>query len=180
MSDDIDAFLRRAAERRKAAAGGGKNAPQQPSQPPPPPPQAPTPTIARPFESSVGSQSLSSAQPSKPLRPQQPTKRQRPNKQGNKAGSLAAQRPQNNAEYDPAKVAVDQADERMEAHLQSTFEHRVGNLTQSSASSPLLDNGTVTAQSLLNLLRQPGGIQSAILLREILDRPVHRWQKPNP
>ena len=28
---------------------------------------------------------------------------------------------------------------------------------------------------LLRTLRQPGGIQQAILLREILDRPVHRW-----
>jgi hypothetical protein len=31
------------------------------------------------------------------------------------------------------------------------------------------------AQDLLRLLRQPGGIQQAILLREIFDRPEHRW-----
>jgi len=31
------------------------------------------------------------------------------------------------------------------------------------------------AQDLVNLLKQPGGIQQAILLREILDRPEHRW-----
>jgi hypothetical protein len=31
------------------------------------------------------------------------------------------------------------------------------------------------AQDLIRLLQQPGGIQQAILLREILDRPEHRW-----
>jgi hypothetical protein len=31
------------------------------------------------------------------------------------------------------------------------------------------------AEELIRLLRQPGGIQQAILLREILDRPEHRW-----
>lgn len=31
------------------------------------------------------------------------------------------------------------------------------------------------AQDLLKLLRQPGGLQQAILLKEILDRPEHRW-----
>jgi len=40
-------------------------------------------------------------------------------------------------------------------------------LTQGSTGKP--------AQDLVNLIKQPGGIQQAILLREILDRPVHRW-----
>lgn len=31
------------------------------------------------------------------------------------------------------------------------------------------------AADLINALRQPGGIQQAILLREILDPPEHRW-----
>lgn len=31
------------------------------------------------------------------------------------------------------------------------------------------------AQDLIRLLRQPTGIQQAILLKEILDRPEHRW-----
>ena len=31
------------------------------------------------------------------------------------------------------------------------------------------------AADLLRMLRQPGGIQQAILMREILDRPEHRW-----
>jgi len=32
-----------------------------------------------------------------------------------------------------------------------------------------------SAADLIMLLRQPGGVQQAILLREILDRPEHRW-----
>jgi hypothetical protein len=31
------------------------------------------------------------------------------------------------------------------------------------------------ARDLVRMLQQPGGIQQAILLREILDRPEHRW-----
>ena len=31
------------------------------------------------------------------------------------------------------------------------------------------------AEELVRLLKQPGGIQQAVLLREILDRPEHRW-----
>jgi hypothetical protein len=33
----------------------------------------------------------------------------------------------------------------------------------------------VPARDLIHLLRRPGGVQQAILLREILDRPEHRW-----
>lgn len=31
------------------------------------------------------------------------------------------------------------------------------------------------SEDLLNLIKSPGGIRQAILLREILDRPEHRW-----
>lgn len=40
--------------------------------------------------------------------------------------------------------------------------------------APLALSGN-PAQDLLTLLRRPGGIQQAILLREILQRPEHRW-----
>ncbi len=30
-------------------------------------------------------------------------------------------------------------------------------------------------QSLIEILRQPQGVQQAVLLKEILDRPLHRW-----
>ena len=31
------------------------------------------------------------------------------------------------------------------------------------------------ARDLIKLIRQPGGLQQAILMREIFDRPEHRW-----
>ncbi|MEM9587922.1 MAG: hypothetical protein AAGA03_11640 [Planctomycetota bacterium] len=34
---------------------------------------------------------------------------------------------------------------------------------------------TANAQDLIDLLKQPQGIRNAILLREIFDRPEHRW-----
>lgn len=33
----------------------------------------------------------------------------------------------------------------------------------------------VTTDELLELLRRPGGVKQAVLLKEILDRPDHRW-----
>ncbi|TWU32976.1 hypothetical protein [Novipirellula artificiosorum] len=41
---------------------------------------------------------------------------------------------------------------------------------------PLAPVGTGHAiEDLLNMLHRPGGIQQAVLLREILERPEHRW-----
>lgn len=36
-------------------------------------------------------------------------------------------------------------------------------------------NSEVTADEILALLRRPGGIKQAVLLKEILERPDHRW-----
>ena len=40
---------------------------------------------------------------------------------------------------------------------------------------PISDRPTVVADNLLDRLRSPGGLREAMLLREILDRPTHRW-----
>lgn len=47
--------------------------------------------------------------------------------------------------------------------------------SQKTPSAGSLGPTGVPIQDLVNLLRQPGGIQQAILLREIFDRPEHRW-----
>lgn len=44
--------------------------------------------------------------------------------------------------------------------------------TQSTKSLPLTG---ITAEDLLRLLSSPQGVRQAILLREVLDRPEHRW-----
>ena len=38
-----------------------------------------------------------------------------------------------------------------------------------------IDRAVRIAQDLIRLLQQPGGIKQAILLKEILERPEHRW-----
>lgn len=80
------------------------------------------------------------------------------------------------------------SDDVIEAHLHETFEHRLGQLGESTsrAEDSTLDDEdsaakvTVTAASLsgeavAKLLRSPRELRTAILLREILDRPQHLW-----
>lgn len=53
---------------------------------------------------------------------------------------------------------------------------KTGQLGTTSAGAPSSASlSGMPAQDLIRLLRQPGGIRQAILLREILERPEHRW-----
>ncbi|MFP6669958.1 MAG: hypothetical protein VB857_00975 [Pirellulaceae bacterium] len=71
---------------------------------------------------------------------------------------------------------VGEADERLEKHLHEAFDHKLGTLEhedldpssdkKSSESSP---------QGLQQLLRTKSALRNAIILREIIDRPDHRW-----
>lgn len=79
------------------------------------------------------------------------------------------------------------SDDRMEAHLHETFEHQLGQLgTQTSAAhDSILDADSPAGQAaakpphplgdLTKLFATPGDVRKAILLREIFDRPEHRW-----
>jgi hypothetical protein len=66
------------------------------------------------------------------------------------------------------------ADERMEAHLQQKFSHRLGTLAQQEA--PTQIDVPSTAKDLLKLLSQPGGARTMIVANEILRRPEDRWK----
>jgi len=82
---------------------------------------------------------------------------------------------------------IEHSDERMESHLQEVFEHRLGELRPSAGSQPPAfvheeseDHGirkaaTGTAADIVKLLRSPTSIASAVVLSEILNRPVDRW-----
>jgi hypothetical protein len=69
---------------------------------------------------------------------------------------------------------VAQADERMEAHLQEKFSHRLGALAQQKAPTQAVESST--AKDLLKLLSQPGGAKTMIIANEILRRPEERWK----
>lgn len=75
---------------------------------------------------------------------------------------------------------VEQADDRMDAHLHTKFDHALGSLqvgsesgtgTPSSGAAELPTIATAIAQ----MLRSPRDIQNAIVLNEILTPPTHRW-----
>jgi hypothetical protein len=73
-------------------------------------------------------------------------------------------------------------DEKVEQRLSEKFDHQVGRLasqlgeesTSRSAPQVAVTGGKRTAE-LIELLRNPRGIRTAILVSEILNRPEHRW-----
>ena len=70
------------------------------------------------------------------------------------------------------------ADDRMEAQLQQKFDHRVGTLAPSSAStiSPQeASPGSSAAREFRELLARPGGMRQMVIANEILRRPEERW-----
>lgn len=77
---------------------------------------------------------------------------------------------------------VSQTDERLEARLAQKFDSRLGNLADMrrirEAADQQRDNRDTApplAQELLKTLTTPAGMKQAIILREILDRPIERW-----
>jgi hypothetical protein len=77
----------------------------------------------------------------------------------------------------PIVSQVEMADEQMQAHLEQTFDHKLGRLTKrATADSPDADaNVRSTAAGVAALLRNPGTLRQAVLLQEILTRPEHKW-----
>ena len=77
--------------------------------------------------------------------------------------------------------SVDRADERMESHLHDHFDQGLGKLAQpeSSMDSSTAGNSNEETSGMVSgifaMLRDPQGVQHAILLNEILNRPTHRW-----
>ena len=78
---------------------------------------------------------------------------------------------------------VTQADEKFEQRLQGTFEHRLGQLgaaTPEPASEMLSASstgvlGTSIPSGIAALFTTPDSIRQAVVINEILQRPVHRW-----
>ncbi len=89
---------------------------------------------------------------------------------------------------------IQQTDRRMGSRLEGVFDHQVGQLgsasppgsaeaTQPSAGAPVaaapdtpsMVAGSVSASRIAQMLRSPQDIAAAIVLSEILRRPVERW-----
>ena len=72
---------------------------------------------------------------------------------------------------------ISQADERLEDHIHDAFDHDVGALDhEEEGVSQGTGQGKKSArQSLLQMFRSKSALRNAILVREVFDRPEHRW-----
>jgi hypothetical protein len=87
---------------------------------------------------------------------------------------------------------VEHADDAMEARLQTVFDHGLGDLSKTPATVATVDvtpapedaastvgKATTAAPSaasrIAQRMRSPQGMREAVVLREILERPEHRW-----
>ena len=174
MSGDIEEFLRRAAQRRAKQ--------QQPAQPPIKPPQGPPTQMRRP-------------QPAPP-RPVQITQAEvideveivEPHVLSGTTVEAHVEDHMRAGVFDERLSRlgedVDRSDDRMEAHLHEVFEHELGTLgarTAKAADSSLDDDSPgqkrkpVKPTNYLELLQNPTSVRHAIILSEILARPLDRW-----
>lgn len=157
LHDEIEQFLRRANERRKEktqrSALPERTAPLEPV----PPARTEQPVDVQPVEHSFDSVATSVAQ------------------------HFASSR---NFEQRAEHMAdqIEQADDDMERHLKQAFDHRLGTLraTQADSAAPA-DTSTAPAPpqsmalGMAGVLANPQNLKQAILLKEILERPVDRW-----
>ncbi len=146
MSGDLEDFLRRAAKRRQAKA-----AQQQQTQPAP---------RSRPEYSDRHRERVVDA-----IIVEEPADVEVVEEDSN---SLAARQRRLEESKKAAAAAQAEAAQRMK----KVKGRAAAAATKGDAAVALTGN---TAHDLLRLLSQPGGIKQAILLREILDRPEHRW-----
>jgi hypothetical protein len=172
MRDEVEEFLRRAAQRRAQVEAQARGAGQGKSPPKPPP-------------------NRRLAQQAEPLIILQPVEAQVVDAgRGQSVDRIAAEVNQLSREATAigahsARLGseVDRADDALDNHLNSVFNHKVGSLqstpivnaTGAAASPSLQQVATATQTNILRMLRTPGGMRDAIIISEVLRRPVERW-----
>jgi hypothetical protein len=171
MRDEVEEFLRRAAARRAQAEAKRRAEAQQPVQLPP---QRPAP-IARP--------PLRQAMPSQ-LEPEVEIIEAEEADTGSRFTSSVAQHLRGTtdiARHAPSLGAeVDQADDKLEARLQRTFDHKLGALKDTTTAAPVkattqTSEALLASMNLTRLLTNSQSIRNAIILSEVLNRPESRW-----
>jgi hypothetical protein len=72
---------------------------------------------------------------------------------------------------------LEQTDERLEARLQATFDHNLGQFQNLEAASTAGSSQTVSllAEEIFEVFRNPREVRLAIILNEVLNRPDDRW-----
>ena len=169
MSGDLEDFLKRAAERRQAKAAQQKqSAPQKRV-----PPQYSDRRTERtpksvPDAEIVEAQLVTASVVENVAVAQAVTGSQDRSRQEGRSGGRKATK----ADAAPSRLA-------REAKASSKV-FSADNSNSMPYAEPTATNGSqqstgLSAEDLIAMLKRPGGVQQAILLREILDRPEHRW-----
>lgn len=70
-----------------------------------------------------------------------------------------------------------QADDKMEAHLHGVFDHGIGSLAheEQEQGDPAGEIPATAAAGLAAMFANPGNIRQAIIMQEVLNRPIDRW-----
>jgi hypothetical protein len=169
MSNDLEDFLRRAAARRQAAAASKPQQQQQPSAPPPRQQSEPARPIGnqRPANQNppVNQDRNSNQQRSIQQRPMRPQTREA------EPVILEARVVDSPSDAGSGQQAAVQRARDAAKRANQRSGKTVSNAARSKASSPM----PTAMDDLIAALRTPQGIRQAILMREILDRPEHRW-----
>jgi len=181
--DEVQEFLRRVRQRRQEVEstdflGRPKQTPASPSKPPATTSQRERPGKRK--QRSVVRTPLSTSEPS-PTKPESTTRQS----VGSRLSEQVAK------DIDTSDVTerahqltkLDQADEQMEARVQSHFNRKLGSLeatvsvdqTAKAKQDAEDDAAPSLAEQLVTQFKSPAGLRQAVLMREILDRPTHRW-----
>ena len=102
-----------------------------------------------------------------------------PRKIGHLADALA-QREERLATAEIRLTAIERGDAERERHRHQTFDHRLGQLSDvqtQEAGAPAPQQPVSPAASIAALMRSAGGVQQAVILGEILNRPEGRWER---
>lgn len=153
MPSDVNDFLRRAAEKRAAAQRPPKNEPAPPRR-----------LVTTQLDAPLG-QEVVDAQAVDDVHA------------ANSVGAYVDEHLGTRAEAAGHMSQVGRSEAAFEAHLQQTFQHHVGQFeSQSSEPAGLAAAPSAADAPWAALLADPGNIRQAIVLNEILQRPVDRWQ----
>lgn len=196
IRSEVEEFLRRVGQK---VEGERPAKPQQQQQPPQRRKQPPRIEVfddesgfdvpQRPKQSHRKRQPPAKTQPPTPPQPK-PLAPLRPSDQGIERGETVAQHVAQHLSHQDDFVRrasqlgedLAQTDERLEARLHEKFDHGLGNLAARREAREAADlveagiTGTPTAaENLLEMLSTPQGVQQAIIMNEILNRPADRW-----
>jgi hypothetical protein len=179
---DVEDFLRRVAQMRAEAQAKARQAnqprpaqqrpPQQrPAEPPPPPPRERPAPVTRRLEPIAAPVQAEVVEAQIVDRANEVERRVRDHLRGTEE---IAEHTRHLGEQ------VDQADDKLAAHLHQMFDHQVGDLKQSggaqAAKREQVTPEGLSPEAISRLLRSPTAARDAVILAEILQRPEQRWQ----